>query len=95
MRTITVKDTIELQKYKDPTEQHIFLVSKYFDISMEDVKDLPWPVFQKMVGEVTDYIDGGLESNSDYSQYINKQEKTNMNRQEETKITRSDLMDID
>ena len=53
---------------------------------MEEVKDLPWPAFQTMIREVNDYIDDGLKNNSDYSQYINKQEKTN--------ITRSELMDL-
>ena len=99
MKKITVKDSIEMQKYKDPMEQQIFLISRYFDISMEDIKNCSMPVYQKMSEEVMAYLNRELDDGSDYLQYVEKQKHIEKQKQysdkEQITINRSELMDFD
>jgi hypothetical protein len=55
-RNLTTQDFLDAGKIKNPKDRSFFLISKYFEIPLEEINDMPYPIISHLYNILMDDI---------------------------------------
>jgi len=64
-KELTLKDIMDCCHMKDGIEQQIFLLSRFFKIDIDTLRNMPFHEINPMMGEMNEYFDN-MDSNSGF-----------------------------